>query len=180
MLEKLIQDQLFSLSHYTGVNNKNKNWALVETLSDNLWTFGLQKFQRETSPEIQHSILCQFKPDSHYLALLFQCFLSAEVRLSTLILLMKNNEAQRDRSDLSKPIQQVQVGLEPEFRRSRAASLLHPSYRIGCFNSNQFLTLIIFLMTKETHLKYKVKDLLLVWSLKSLSRALLLVQLQWC
>jgi len=31
-----------SLSYYIGVNGKNKTWALVETLSDNLWTFGLQ------------------------------------------------------------------------------------------------------------------------------------------
>lgn len=88
-----------SLSHYIGVNSKNKTWALVETLPNNLWTFGLQKFQRETSLEIQHWIFCQFKPASHYLAFLFQCLLSAEVSLSTPILLMKNNEARRDRSD---------------------------------------------------------------------------------
>lgn len=180
MLEKLIQHQLLSLSHYIGVNTKYKTRVLVETLSDNLWTLGLQKLQRETSGEIQHWILCQFKPDSHYQAPFFQCFLSAEVSFSTLILLMKNNEAQRDRSDLSKPIQQALVGLEPEFRRSSAASLFHPSYRISCFNSYKFFTLTIFPMTRETHLEYYIRDLLLVQSLKSLIRALLLVQFQWC
>lgn len=168
---------LLSLSHYIGVNSKNKIWAVMETWSDNLWTFGLQKFQRETSPEIQHWILCQFKAYSHYLALLFQCFRSAEVSLSTLIVLMKNNEAQRHRSDLSKPIQQVQVALEPELRRSSAANLLHPSYRSGCLNCHKSYT--YNLSNDKTHLECKVQDLSLLSSLKSLIKALLLVQLQW-
>lgn len=148
------------VSCYTGVNSKNKTQVLVETLSDYLWTFGLRIFRGRQVLEFRVELACWFQPDAHYPALIFQCFLSAEVSLLCLILLMRNNEAQRDRNDLSKPAQQVQVGLEPEFRMSSTANLLHPSYRTQHFNSHKLLTLIISQATKETHPESKAKDLL--------------------
>lgn len=147
------------LSHYIGVNSKNKTWALVEALSDNLWTFGVQNSRGRQVPKFSTEFYYSLRLIHTTQFFFFSAFCqqrSVSLPLFCWWKIMRNRKTKMICLNSYSRCRWLWI-LSSE---GPVMPICCIQVTIGCLNSHTFLALTIFLMTTKTHLECKVKDLL--------------------